>query len=567
MRTVSAGPPQIRWAGWSRWPTTSTTPTRNAWRPFPRLRPNGCARNTPGPDTSCGSRDGPDTVDGSTPNFRADVVPELSPAGAGRLTGVKRFVLVTPGRTGRTRPWGRAKTSWSPPVGGGVALGAWGLRQIHGYVRYQPVGMLVRSVPERPAGHEMRQDMAQSRRAGGPAIGRGSVPERLLAAATRLFAEHGYESTSVQEIVAVAGLTKGAMYHYLGSKDDLLYEVYARVLRMQSEHLVEIAGHDAPVTERVHTAAVDVIVTSIDNMDDTVIFFRSMHQLQESKQRTVRAERRKYHEIFRGMVEQGQEEGVLRTDVPADLVVDYYFGSVHHLSTWYRKGGPLTGADVGNHFADLLIAGLRPQDWSAGQEGGAPVAAPLRTVLLLRGSAVLLQLRAAQGAQMDLVGAVGQPQRTRTCHPTRQRQVLAEPCRPVRLDRLVQDPLDRARGGDLDRLDLGVCTLVADGVHQIGGLEHQKTHLLDGHACLGDPFPDHTLLGQGTAEGLTVQGPAAGHLQCPLGHADQPHAVVDTPRTQTGLSDGKALTFPTDEVFHGHAYVLEQHLGVAPVIA
>jgi hypothetical protein len=42
--------------------------------------------------------------------------------------------------------------------------------------------------------------------------------------------------------------------------------------------------------------------------------------------------------------------------------VDYYFGSVHHLSTWYRKGGPLTGADVGNHFADLLIAGLRPQD-------------------------------------------------------------------------------------------------------------------------------------------------------------------------------------------------------------
>ena len=208
----------------------------------------------------------------------------------------------------------------------------------------------------------MRQDMAQSRHAGGPDNGRGSVPERLLAAATRLFAEHGYESTSVQEIVAVAGVTKGAMYHYFGSKDDLLYEVYARVLRMQTEHLVEIAGHDAPVTERVHTAAVDVIVTSIDNMDDTVIFFRSMHQLQESKQRTVRAERRKYHEIFRGMVEQGQEEGVFRTDVPADLVVDYYFGSVHHLSTWYRKGGPLTGADVGNHFADLLIAGLRPQD-------------------------------------------------------------------------------------------------------------------------------------------------------------------------------------------------------------
>ncbi|WP_150246036.1 TetR/AcrR family transcriptional regulator [Nocardiopsis quinghaiensis] len=189
-----------------------------------------------------------------------------------------------------------------------------------------------------------------------------SVPERLLGAATRLFAERGYEGTSVQEVVAAAGVTKGAMYHYFGSKDDLLYEVYARVLRMQTEHLVRIAAQEgAPVADRVRDAAADVIVTSIANMDDTVIFFRSMHQLSEDKQRAVRAERRRYHKIFRDMVVQGQEEGIFRTDVPADLVVNYFFGSVHHLSTWYHPGGTLTGEDVGRHFADLLVAGLRPE--------------------------------------------------------------------------------------------------------------------------------------------------------------------------------------------------------------
>lgn len=200
--------------------------------------------------------------------------------------------------------------------------------------------------------------MAQAHDGEGGDNGTGPVPERLLGAATRLFAERGYEGTSVQAIVAAAGVTKGAMYHYFGSKDDLLYEVYARVLRMQTNHLVEISGRDEPVTDRVHAAAADVIVTSVDNLDDTVIFFRSMHQLEAEKQRTVRAERRKYHEIFRSMIEQGQAEGVFRTDVPADLVVDFYFGSVHHLSTWYREGGPLTGADVGRHFADLLISSL-----------------------------------------------------------------------------------------------------------------------------------------------------------------------------------------------------------------
>ena len=202
--------------------------------------------------------------------------------------------------------------------------------------------------------------MAQAREDDGNGTATGPVPERLLGAATRLFAERGYEGTSVQAIVAAAGVTKGAMYHYFGSKDDLLYEVYARVLRMQTDHLVEISGRPDPVTERVHAAAADVIVTSVDNLDDTVIFFRSMHQLGEEKQRTVRAERRKYHELFRSMIEQGQAEGTFRTDVSADLIVDFYFGSVHHLSTWYREDGPLTGADVGRHFADLLISSLTP---------------------------------------------------------------------------------------------------------------------------------------------------------------------------------------------------------------
>ncbi|MBB6119700.1 TetR/AcrR family transcriptional regulator [Nocardiopsis algeriensis] len=192
--------------------------------------------------------------------------------------------------------------------------------------------------------------------------GRGSVPERLLGAATRLFAERGYEGTSVQEVVRAAGVTKGAMYHYFGSKDDLLYEVYARVLRMQTDHLVRISEQDAPVAERVHAAAADVIVTSVANLDDTVIFFRSMHQLSEDKQREVRGERRRYHEIFRDMVAQGQREGVFRDDVSADLVVNYFFGSVHHLSTWYHAEGELSGEEVGRHFADLLVAGLRPRE-------------------------------------------------------------------------------------------------------------------------------------------------------------------------------------------------------------
>lgn len=142
------------------------------------------------------------------------------------------------------------------------------------------------------------------------------VPQRLLAAATRLFAEQGYDRTSVQEIVEAAGVTKGALYHYFGSKDDLLHEIYGRLLRLQTERLDAFADREAPVEQRLHEAAVDVVVTTIDNFDDAMIFFRSMHQLSPEKQKQVRAERRRYHERFRALVEEGQHSGVFSTATP-----------------------------------------------------------------------------------------------------------------------------------------------------------------------------------------------------------------------------------------------------------
>lgn len=198
--------------------------------------------------------------------------------------------------------------------------------------------------------------MARATDGGG---GAAPVPQRLLAAATQLFAEQGYDRTSVQEIVVAAGVTKGALYHYFGSKEDLLHEVYGRVLRLQQERLDAFADADAPVEQRLRDAAADVVVTTIENLDDAKIFFRSMHQLSPEKHKQVRAERRRYHERFRALVEEGQRSGVFSDATPADLVVDYHFGSVHHLGTWYRPEGPLSPQQVADHLADLLLRALR----------------------------------------------------------------------------------------------------------------------------------------------------------------------------------------------------------------
>ncbi|HEV2635849.1 MAG TPA: TetR/AcrR family transcriptional regulator [Actinocrinis sp.] len=187
------------------------------------------------------------------------------------------------------------------------------------------------------------------------------VTERLIAAATRLFAEHGYESTSVQDVVSAAGVTKGAMYHYFDSKDALLYEIYHRLLAMQAGQLEQIAAGPGAPGLRLRLAAVDVVETTAANLDEAIVFFRSQHLLAADKQKLVRIERRRYHERFRDLVTEGQQSGEFRAEVDPDLVVSYFFGSVHHLGTWFHPDGPLTATAVGESYADLLLSSLAPR--------------------------------------------------------------------------------------------------------------------------------------------------------------------------------------------------------------
>jgi AcrR family transcriptional regulator len=185
------------------------------------------------------------------------------------------------------------------------------------------------------------------------------LPERLLAVATRLFAENGYEGTSVQEIVEAAGVTKGAMYHYYAAKDDLLYAIYHRLLALQTERLRSFAAGPGTAEERLRAAAIDVIETSIAHLDELTVFFRSMHLLPGEKQKAVRGERRRYHECFRALVEEGQREGTFQAGVPADLAVNFFFGAVHQLSTWWHPEGPLDAGAVGEYYVGLFLDGLR----------------------------------------------------------------------------------------------------------------------------------------------------------------------------------------------------------------
>src|SRR5437879_11030242 len=66
--------------------------------------------------------------------------------------------------------------------------------------------------------------------------------EEVYSAALRLFTEKGYHATSMQDIAAAVGLYKGSLYHYIGSKEDLLVQVFERAMGSLLAEVERIVG-------------------------------------------------------------------------------------------------------------------------------------------------------------------------------------------------------------------------------------------------------------------------------------------------------------------------------------
>jgi AcrR family transcriptional regulator len=193
------------------------------------------------------------------------------------------------------------------------------------------------------------------------------VPERLIRAATVLFAERGYDATSVSDIVDAAQLTKGAMYYYFSAKEDLLFAIHQRFIEAEMEQAQAIVDVTHDPVARLKRLIV-ALIESIDTYHGEVtVFFREMHRLPETHFAKVRESRDAYEAIFEQAIRWGQQSGAFRDVSSPRLATLALFGLCNWTYTWMRPHGQLTATDIGERFADLFLYGML-RDPSTGQE-------------------------------------------------------------------------------------------------------------------------------------------------------------------------------------------------------
>ena len=192
--------------------------------------------------------------------------------------------------------------------------------------------------------------------------------DSLTDVALRVFAERGYDGSSVDDVARAAGITKASIYHHVPSKEALLERGLQRALDALFAILEEPEAREGRALARFRFILRRGVELTIRLLPELSVLFRCRGNTEI--QRAAIGRRRQFKDLMVELPTQAQREGDVRADLDATLIVQLVFGMTNSIVEWFRVDGRLGGDVLTETAVKLAIGGVTSD--SAHSGGRAP---------------------------------------------------------------------------------------------------------------------------------------------------------------------------------------------------
>jgi AcrR family transcriptional regulator len=181
----------------------------------------------------------------------------------------------------------------------------------------------------------------------------------LLALAAKLFAEHGYVSTTVRDIADAAGILSGSLYHHFDSKESMADEILGGFLdELFGTYADIVASGLGP--RRTLEAIVTASFEAIDSHPAEVAIYQNEAKHLAKLPRFDYLERRnsEFHRLWTELLTEGVRQGAFRTDLDTELVYRFIRDTVWVAVHWYNPKGSLSANEVAQQYLSIVLDGI-----------------------------------------------------------------------------------------------------------------------------------------------------------------------------------------------------------------
>lgn len=181
----------------------------------------------------------------------------------------------------------------------------------------------------------------------------------ILEAATWCFHQQGYAATSIQAIANRAGLLKGSLYHYISSKEELLYRVIDEVHAQLFRNVDEVRAAKGRAYDRLSIFVDGHIRLLVNNLIGGRVFFTDFRHLSGNRRKKILAERDRYEGFVRALISQGQDEGSICPDINPRIAAASLLTLMNSICMWFDPEGPVEIDGLRNEYRQFSMRMLR----------------------------------------------------------------------------------------------------------------------------------------------------------------------------------------------------------------
>jgi len=180
-------------------------------------------------------------------------------------------------------------------------------------------------------------------------------------AAAKLFYEKGYIETSVDDIANSMKMTKGGVYHYFKSKNEILYFVLDHYVNFFLENLEQELKEFNDPFSKIKFIISRHIKFYNENLAEAKVLLHEVHCLPPKYFRVIAKKERKYLNIVAGVVSDDYFGKVVPKD-ELTVITFCLFGMCNWIYAWYDSKGPVTPQRLSEIIHGIFLGGLHQID-------------------------------------------------------------------------------------------------------------------------------------------------------------------------------------------------------------
>jgi len=192
--------------------------------------------------------------------------------------------------------------------------------------------------------------------------------EAIVDTSAGLFARRGYHATGITELCEANDLGKGALYHYIGSKEALLAAVHDRVMdevMAGADRVAQAGGTASAQLTRLGQELLGVIHCYPDHV---WVFLHEFPALTGERAAQFRQRRGQYEQRVEAVLAAGVESGEFR-DLDPWLTARAWLGMHNYTYLWLRAGGRLSARDIAAPFGEIFMHGIAAPEAGTADQG------------------------------------------------------------------------------------------------------------------------------------------------------------------------------------------------------